>query len=70
MNLAGSGGIYEVLLIVLVVILIFNGLLRQKIMKKVHDDMSDEPIRKSSPQKNRTIEQNHEYVDYEEVNDD
>ena len=41
MLLAGSGGIYEILLIILVVILIFNGLKRQKILNKVDSNFYD-----------------------------
>ena len=39
MMLAGTGGIYEILLIILVVILIFNGMKRQKIMNKVDSNL-------------------------------
>ena len=65
---AGTGGVYEILLIVLVIILIFNGLLRQKIMKKVHDSMETGNANKVKKPENK-IDENHEYIDFEEIKD-
>ena len=68
MVLAGSGGIYEILLIALVVILIFNGLKRQKILNKVDSNMgANSGNRNIEPkvQKNEKIQEG-EYIDFEE----
>lgn len=66
MILAGSGGLYELLLIVLVVVLIFNGLKRQKIMNKVHDNLTEN---KKSTIHKKHLDENSEYVDFEEIKD-
>lgn len=71
MVLAGSGGIYEILLIVLVVILIFNGLKRQKIMNKVDsnlDSYSRNHNNEPKVQKKEKIEEG-EYIDFEETSE-
>lgn len=69
--LAGNSGIYEILLITLVVILIFNGLKRQKIMNKVDANLSNnskrKPTSKTVPTKEKT--QSGEYVDFEEISE-
>ena len=68
MVLAGISGLYEVLLIVLVVILIFNGLKRQKILNKVDSNLNA----RSRSQKSAPITENKEklkegdYIDFEE----
>jgi hypothetical protein len=71
MELAGSGGIYEILLIILVVILIFNGLKRQKIMNKVDSNLNSNSGQVTtdddSEKKPETIDG--EYVDFEETTD-
>ena len=71
MVIAGFGGVYEVLLIVLVVILIFNGLKRQKIMNKVDSNLdtysrnqNNEPV----VQKKEKIKEG-EYIDFEETSE-
>ncbi len=68
---AGMGSIYEVLLIILVVILIFNGLLRQKILNKVNNRFEASNQAPKSPEKKVKIRRrnNEEYVDYEEIKD-
>jgi hypothetical protein len=69
MVLAGSGGIYEILLIILVVILIFNGLKRQKIMNKVDSNLNA----RHRDQHNESIIQKKEkfkegdYIEFEET---
>ncbi len=71
MVLAGSGGIYEILLIALVVILIFNGLKRQKILNKVDSNLrTNSGNRNSEPkvQKNEKIQEG-EYIDFEETSE-
>lgn len=71
MVLAGSGGIYEILLITLVVILIFNGLKRQKILNKVDSNLgTNSANRNSEPkvQKNEKIQEG-EYIDFEETSE-
>jgi len=71
MVLAGSGGIYEILLIVLVVILIFNGLKRQKIMNKVDsnlDSYSRNNNNEPTIQKKEKIKEG-EYIDFEETSE-
>jgi hypothetical protein len=71
MVLAGSGGIYEILLIILVIILIFNGLKRQKIMNKVDSNLNAGPRN----QHNESIIQQKEkvkksdYIDFEETSE-
>ena len=62
MVLAGSGGIYEILLIVLVVVLIFNGLKRQKIMNKVDLNL----VAHSRLNKKEQMVQNKEKIDESE----
>ena len=68
MLLAGLGGIYEILLIVLVVVLIFNGLKRQKIMNKVdlnlvaHSRLTE---KEQMVQNKKKIDES-EYVEFEE----
>ena len=71
MVLAGSGGIYEILLIVLVVVLIFNGLKRQKIMNKVDLNLNPHSrLAKNKPmvQKKEKIHEV-EYIDFEETSE-
>ena len=71
MVLAGSGGVYEILLIILVVILIFNGLKRQKIMNKVDSSLNA----RSRNQNNEPIIQKKEklkegdYIEFEETSE-
>jgi len=70
-NIAGVGGVYEILLIVLVVILIFNGLLRQKIMKKVDSNLNSQQhsnYSKSTSNKKEKIKEG-EYIDFEETSE-
>lgn len=59
---AGTSGLYEVLLIVLVVILIFNGYLRSKALSKINDNL--DRSEKTSPK-----EKKGEYVDYEIISE-
>ena len=68
MVLAGSGGIYEILLIVLVVVLIFNGLKRQKIMNKVDSnlDAHSRLTKKEQMVQNKEKIDESEYVEFEE----
>lgn len=57
---AGTSGLYEVLLIVLVGILIYNGLLRGKVLSKINDNLEGN-------KKKSTSSKVGEYVDYEIV---
>ena len=68
MVLAGSGGIYEILLIVLVVVLIFNGLKRQKIMNKVDLNLvaHSRLTKKEQMVQNKEKIDESEYVEFEE----
>lgn len=71
MVLAGSGGIYEILLIALVVILIFNGLKRQKILNKVDSNLSARNRRqhnKSATHKKEKLKEG-DYIDFEETSE-
>jgi hypothetical protein len=71
MLLAGSGGIYEILLIILVVILIFNGLKRQKILNKVDSNFSTMHRRQqneSTTHKREKLKEG-DYIDFEETSE-
>lgn len=59
--LAGTSGLYEVLLIILVAILIYNGLLRGKVLSKINDNLGENKKKSNSSKKMG------EYVDYEIV---
>jgi hypothetical protein len=58
--LAGTSGLYEILLIILVGILIYNGLLRGKVLSKINDNLEGK-------KKKSTSSKVGEYVDYEIV---
>jgi hypothetical protein len=68
---AGSSGIYEILLIVLVLVLIFNGLLRNKILRNYQNQPNTPQASQNQPKsksnEKKTIEG--EYIDYEIVED-
>ena len=67
MLLAGSGGIYEILLIILVIILIFNGFKRQKILNKVDSNLyarSRKQHNESTTHKNEKLKEG-DYIDFE-----
>ena len=68
MVLAGSGGIYELLLIILVIILIFNGLKRQKIMNKVDSNLNARARKQGSGLiiKNKEKLKEVDYINFEE----
>ena len=71
MVLAGSGGIYEILLIILVIILIFNGLKRQKIMNKVDSNLNSGPRNQHNEsiiQKKEKVKKG-DYIDFEETSE-
>jgi len=71
MLLAGSGGIYEILLIILVVILIFNGFKRQKILNKVDSNLyahSRKQHNESTTHKNEKLKEG-DYIDFEETSE-
>lgn len=71
MLLAGSGGIYEILLIILVVILIFNGLKRQKILNKVDSNFSTRhggQENESATHKKEKLKEG-DYIDFEETSE-
>jgi hypothetical protein len=71
MVLAGSGGLYEVLLIILVVILIFNGLKRQKIMNKVDSNLNARPRNQYNEpviKKKEKLKEG-DYIDFDETPD-
>jgi len=71
MLLAGSGGIYEILLIILVVILIFNGFKRQKILNKVDSNLyahSRKQHNESTTHKNEKLKEG-DYMDFEETSE-
>ena len=67
--ICAASSLYEVLLIVFVLILIFNGLLRNKILKKVNNNLNTDV--KDFPQKGKVISKKDEseYVDYEIIKD-
>ena len=71
MVLAGSGGVYEILLIVLIVVLIFNGLKRQKIMNKVDSnlDAHSRLTKKEQMVQNKENIDESEYVEFEETSE-
>ncbi len=58
--LAGTSGLYEILLVILVAILIYNGLLRGKVLSKINDNLGGSK-KKAPPVKDG------EYIDYEIV---
>ena len=67
---AGSTSLYEILLIVLVVVLIFNGLLRNKILRNYQNTPPTAPPQPPVQQKvtkQKSVEG--EYIDYEIVED-
>tara|TARA_B110000285_G_scaffold124139_1_gene140151 strand:+ start:50 stop:265 length:216 start_codon:yes stop_codon:yes gene_type:complete len=71
MVLAGSSGIYEVLLIILIVILIFNGLKRQKIMNKVDSNLNARPRNQNNEpiiQKKEKLKEG-DYIEFEETSE-
>ena len=71
MLLAGSGGVYEILLIILVVILIFNGLKRQKILNKVDSNLYARNRRhhyESTTHKKEKLKEG-DYIDFEETSE-
>ena len=71
MLLAGSGGVYELLLIILVVILIFNGLKRQKILNKVDSNLSTRhrgQQNESATHKREKLKEG-DYIDFEETSE-
>ena len=71
MVLAGSGGLYELLLIILVIILIFNGLKRQKIMNKVDSNLNSGPRNQHNEsiiQKKEKVKEG-DYIDFEETSE-
>ncbi len=72
MVLAGSGGLYELLLIILVIILIFNGLKRQKIMNKVDSNLNSGPRNQHNEsiiQKKEKVKKG-DYIDFEETSEE
>ncbi len=71
MVLAGLGGVYEILLIALVLVLIFNGLKRQKIMNKVDSNLDTHSgYHNTEPkvQKKEKIQEG-DYIDFEETSE-
>ena len=71
MLLAGYGGLYEVLLIILVVVLIFNGLKRQKIMNKVDSNLNARPRNQHNEpviKKKEKLKEG-DYIDFDETPD-
>ena len=71
MVLAGSGGVYEILLIILVTILIFNGFKRYKILNKVDSRLETHNRGQNSESINRKKENLKEgdYIDFEETSE-
>ena len=67
--IAGYGGVYEILLIVLVVFLIYNSFLRKKALTKINDNLDNHKCISTAPKKPVEKEVEGEYVDYEIVND-
>jgi len=70
-TIQASSSVYEVLLIILVVVLIFNGLRRNKILKKVDNQMSGGSKNTGSNPKAKKLNKKKEgeYVDYEVVDE-
>ena len=67
-----SSSFYEILLIILVLVLIFNGILRRKVLKKMSESMEKpDKIRKSIDVNlhSKSAASNDEYVDYEIINE-
>lgn len=67
-----ASSFYEILLIVLVLVLIFNGLLRRQVLKKANNKLDQTDFGNNTVKKNksRTIEgADDEYVDYEIIKD-
>ncbi|MCB9189424.1 MAG: hypothetical protein H6599_09125 [Flavobacteriales bacterium] len=60
--IAGTSGLYEILLIVLVGVLIYNGLLRGKVLSKINNNLGETKKKNHAPKAG-------EYVDYEIVED-
>ncbi len=67
--IAGYGGVYEILLIVLVVFLIYNSFLRKKALIKINNNLDNHKPVSTAPKKSVEKEVEGEYVDYEIVND-
>lgn len=65
--IAGVSGLYEVLLIVLVVVLIFNGLLRSKVLSKINDNL--DRSNQDSSSKDSSSRKEGEYVDFEVISE-
>ena len=67
--IAGYGGVYEILLIFLVVFLIYNSFLRKKALTKINNNLDNRKSASTAPKKPLEKEGEGEYVDYEIVND-
>ncbi|MFT5600486.1 MAG: hypothetical protein ACI9N1_000721 [Flavobacteriales bacterium] len=67
--IAGWSGMYEILLIVLVLVLIYNGFLKKKVLTKINDNLDNHKSDSPTPEKPVKKEVEGEYVDYEIVND-
>ena len=68
-QIAGWSGVYEILLILLVVILIFNGLLRNKVLSKINDNLDQSKSSKNNKKPSKSKKVEGEYVDYEVVDE-
>jgi len=67
--IAGWSGAYEILLIILVVILIFNGLLKNKVLSKINHNLDSEKNKKKKSTKPKVKKLEGDYVDYEIIED-
>ena len=68
-QIAGWSGVYEILLILLVVIFIFNGLLRNKVLSKINDNLDQSKSSKNNKKPSKSKKVEGEYVDYEVVDE-
>lgn len=57
--LAGTSGLYELLLIILVGVLIYNGLVRGKVLSKINNNLE------GSKKEKKPLKKKGEYIDYE-----
>lgn len=67
--IAGYGGVYEILLIVLVVFLIYNSFLRKKALTKINNNLDNPKPVSTASKKPLEKKGEGEYVDYEIIND-
>lgn len=67
--IAGWSGTYEILLIILVVVLIFNGLLKNKVLSKINHNLDSEKKKNKKPTNSKPKKLDREYVEYDIIED-